>query len=60
MNMKLIRVDFISKLADSGVFWPREPRIYKKKLSDNTRLVCVYGNVLVNIFDDAGQVLREI
>ena len=60
MNMKLIRVDFISKLADSGVFWPREPRIHKKKKSDHTRLVCVYGNILVNIFNDAGQVPHEI
>ena len=60
MDMELIRFDFISKLADFGVFWPWEPRIYKKKKSDHTRLVCVYANILVNIFKDAGQVLREI
>ena len=60
MDMELIRFDFISKLTDFGVFWPREPRIYKKKKSDHTRLVCAYGNTLVNIFNDAGQVLREI
>ena len=41
MNMKLIRVDFISKLADSGVFWPHEPQIHKKK-NLITHVLCVY------------------
>ena len=60
MSMELIRSDSVQKPPDFGTFWPWESRIHEEKKSNWIYPTYTGANILVNIFGEVGQVLREI